>query len=195
MVQEFGKDQWPQIEDLDKILQPKTCFEHFIYAERWMHGFILKSSEQPHQLEERRGNQGSKVFYPHPPSHRGHAWQRECNPLTYASAFFQLGLAPFQKAPEEVAFELNPEEQVGLCHTATCEVAEMTRKPSQVRGSGTLPRVTCCTHGEARCFCDGDPHAPGWFPWQPEPPWCPGSSLPVSFLFIIGPAAACCLPD
>lgn len=41
---------------------------------------------------------------------------------------------PLPKVSRGAAFGSSLEEQVGFCHAATCEVAEMTKKPSQVKG-------------------------------------------------------------
>ena len=43
-------------------------------------------------------------------------------------------LGPLPKVSRGAAFGSSLEEQVGFCHAATCEVAEMTKKPSQVKG-------------------------------------------------------------
>lgn len=64
------------------------------------------------------------------------------------------------------------------------------------RGTPTRQRASpaCHPQGGSHCFSDENLWAPGWFPWQHEPPWCPDPSLSVS-VFLIGLAAAHCLPD
>ena len=138
------------------------------------------------------------MFTPHV-SQSGCKWQSwDSTPLTWVRVF-QLSLAPFQKSPEGLHLSRALKSKWDFVMLPPVKWQRWQRNQARWRGRGAPTRrraaPQCHPQGISHCFSDEDLCAPGWFPWQHEPPWCPDPSLPVTFFFIIGLAAALCLPD
>lgn len=104
------------------------------------------------------------------PSYRDCKWQIwDPTALHLESVFFNSAWHPSKRLQRGQHWSRAFGEQVGLCHGATCEVAETMRKPSQVRSSPRLP-----SSGDILLFLWWGPKCPmavSVAAWTPVMPW------------------------
>lgn len=183
------EEQLPPVRILEGASTSNIYRTFHIWSKLFWASSLFNPHKGPTRLTKKKGNWDSQCFTPMPKSCKWRSW--DSTPLHLESVFFNSAWPPSKRLQRgwhlSRAFGENKWDFV------------MVPPVKWQRWWGNQARwgaaSGCHPQGMSSYFCDEDPCAPGRFPWQHEPPWCPDPSLPVSFFFVIGPAAARCLPD